>query len=93
MYLTENLNSFTEYFLDIDNIGNYFTYNPSIQWIDDNKTKLAVISRISGHAMIHRLKNCLHIQDLKKQNRNIIQVSGFSDYINIFDQNKIYNKY
>ena len=65
--------------LNMDN-DNFFMYNPSIQWDGDGKNIL-VISRVSGHVMIPRLKTCLsrHVNSKKIDIKSIDGLSGYFD--------------
>ena len=69
------------------NQDNFFVYNPSIQWNNNEKTEIMTIARVSGHTMIPRLKNC--IQSHSRSNRiDLTDIEGLQDYLDIFGEQK-----
>lgn len=85
--LDNNIDRFSSFHVVSPEKTHYFVYNPSIQWTDKNKTDLIVISRISGHLMIPRLKNCLNSHN-KSTPIDLSVISGFQSYLKNFENYK-----
>lgn len=65
-----------------NNNNEYFVYNASIYWKDDNKEDFLVIGRISDHKMENRKDKCVYYNKIVKKNLNI---KNYEKYFEIFD--------
>jgi len=65
-----------------NNNDEYFVYNPSIYWKDDNKEDFLIIARISDHKYKNRKDKCNYYNKIVKKNLNI---KNYEKYFDIFD--------
>jgi len=82
--MNKNIDRFSSFHVVSPDQTHYFIYNPSIQWADKNKKDLVVISRISGHLMIPRLRNCMNSHS-KSTIIDHSTIEGFNSYLEHFE--------